>query len=113
MSDPTSDDLPQPTRNRTDVILVELGRIGAAAEAAKESSQRTEGAVSSLALRVSKLEIDVATWTARMAERDAAEAVERTERGPRTSPAAWIALGLSALLALYTILDHVPGAAGG
>lgn len=103
-----SDDMPTSTRNRTDVILVELGRIGAAAQAAAESSKRTETAVTGLATRVSKLEIDFATLTTRLDERAEAEKKERAERGPRTPAATWIALGVSLLLALYVVIDHAP-----
>lgn len=108
MTDLPADDMPPSPGRRTDVILVELGRIGAAAQAAAESSKRTETAVTGLAARVTKLEVDFATLTTRLDERAAAEAKERADRGPRTPAVSWMGLGLSALLALYVVIDHAP-----
>ena len=54
------------------------------------------------------LEVDVAAMKATQAAQAQAERDQRAEDGPRTPPAVWISLALSALIALYVLLDHTP-----
>jgi len=102
MSEPMGEDFPPVTRgNRTDTILVELGSVKTSAAMAADAARRTEAAVSSLAVRVNRLEVDLAALKA-------STEAERADRPPRTPIATWVSLGISVLLALYVVLDHTP-----
>lgn len=112
MSEQPEDEMPGTDRlrgGRNDAILLALGETRASAKQAADTAARIETAVTGLATRVGVLEVDVAAMKATQTAQAQAERDQRAENGPRTSPAAWISLAFTALLALYVILDHTPG----
>jgi hypothetical protein len=99
----------QPLRgSRNDAILLAIGETRAAAKSAAESASRVEAAIGGLAARVGKLEIDVARLQATLSsEHDADTArreAEKTQAVTKTSPATWIALTISTLAVVVTVV---------
>jgi hypothetical protein len=110
MTDQTDDltDVPSIRGSRNDAILLAIGETRAAAKSAAESAARVESAIGGLAARVGKLEIDVARLQATLSsEHDADSArreAEKTQAVTKTSPATWIALTISTLAVVVTVV---------